>query len=137
MNVTHLDLVVLVSIYFGLILSLFLYGYTLSSSWISNISYMFLLFVFLCFIKYFFFIITRTCGLMVINLKAKIQYGEVNRVRVPVTGKLIFRHYQGHGTDTWQHVTSLDHFGGTRIPLYNSKKCLFIVKKNKNESTFR
>ena len=43
-------------------------------------------------------------------------------VRVPATGELTFRHRQGQRTDTWQHVTSLDHLCGARIPLYNSKK---------------
>ncbi|WZZ17745.1 hypothetical protein YC2023_110834 [Brassica napus] len=36
--------------------------------------------------------------------------------------KMLYRHRQGQRTDTWQHVTSLDHFCGARIPLYNSKK---------------
>ncbi|KAL0743497.1 hypothetical protein Bca4012_085010 [Brassica carinata] len=43
-------------------------------------------------------------------------------VRIPATGELTFRHRQGQRTDTWQHVTSVDHFCRTRIPLYNSKK---------------
>ncbi|WZY80378.1 hypothetical protein YC2023_026762 [Brassica napus] len=43
-------------------------------------------------------------------------------VRIPATGELTFRHRQGQRTDTWQHVTSLDHLCGARIPLYNSKK---------------
>ena len=43
-------------------------------------------------------------------------------IRIPATGKLTFRYRQGQRTDTWQHVTSLDHFCGARIPLYNSKK---------------
>ena len=43
-------------------------------------------------------------------------------VRNPATGELTFRHRQGQRTDTWQHVTSLDHFCEVRIPLYNSKK---------------
>ena len=43
-------------------------------------------------------------------------------VRIPVTGELTFRHRQRQRTDTWQHVTNLNHFCGARIPLYNSKK---------------
>ena len=43
-------------------------------------------------------------------------------VRIPATGELTFWHRQGQMTDTWQHVTSLDHLCGARIPLYNSKK---------------
>ena len=43
-------------------------------------------------------------------------------IRITTTGELTFRHRQGQRTDTWQHVTSLDHFCEVRIPLYNSKK---------------
>ena len=43
-------------------------------------------------------------------------------IRIPATGELTFRHRQGHKTDTWQHMTSLDHLCEARIPPYNSKK---------------
>ena len=43
---------------------------------------------------------TRTCGLVVINLKAKIRYGEATRVRVPATGGLTFWDRQEQKTDT-------------------------------------
>ena len=52
-------------------------------------------------------------------------------VRIPATGELTFRHRQGQRTDTWQHVTSLDHLCEARIPLYNSKKELSFVSKTK------
>ena len=65
---------------------------------------------------------TKARGLVMINLRAKVQYGETTRVRVPTTAELTFRHRLGHKTDTWQHVISLDHFCVAKIPLYNSKK---------------
>ncbi|WZZ88886.1 hypothetical protein YC2023_117465 [Brassica napus] len=41
--------------------------------------------------------------MLVINLRAKTQYGEATRVRVPATGELLFRHRQGQRTDTWNN----------------------------------
>ena len=51
----------------------------------------------------------------------------VTWIRIPVTGELTFRHRQKQRTDTWQHVTSLDHFCGAMIPLYNSKKIKIYI----------
>ena len=45
--------------------------------------------------------------------RVKAQYGEATMVRVPSTRELTFRHCQEYETDTWQYVTSLDHFCGT------------------------
>ena len=59
---------------------------------------------------------TRACGLVGINLRAKVQYGKTISVRIPPIGELTFRHCQGHVTDTWQYVTSLAHFCGAKIP---------------------
>ena len=42
-----------------------------------------------------------TCGLVVINLKVKAQYGKTIRVRIPATEKLTFQHCQEQETDTW------------------------------------
>lgn len=55
-------------------------------------------------------------------------------IQISATGELAFRHRQGHRIDTWQHVTSLDHFGGAKIPLYNSKKKLSIPRNENDQS---
>ncbi|WZZ47163.1 hypothetical protein YC2023_043422 [Brassica napus] len=70
--------------------------------------------------------LTEACVPVVINLMVKFQYGEATRVRVPVTGELTFRHHQSQGTDTWQHMTSLDYFISCFYAHYGDSDSEFI-----------
>ena len=64
----------------------------------------------------------------------------VTWVRIPATEKLTFRHRHRQMTDTWQHVTNLDHLCEAKIPLYSSRRkkndkfCHFYgIKKERME----
>ena len=43
--------------------------------------------------------LTRARGLVVINLKAKIQYGKATKIRVQITGELL---YQDSSSGHWE-----------------------------------
>lgn len=66
--------------------------------------------------------VNMACGLVLINMRKKSSIRCSHQSSSPGYWESTFRHHQGKGNDTWQHMISLDHFYGTMISLYNSER---------------